>query len=278
LCNSGGKDSSYTLKLAVKHYGLKVLSFTLDNGFIPQQTFSNIRTVVDSLGVDHITIRPSFSFMSAVIRASALLPIYSEKSQTRISSGCNSCISLVNTTALKMALEKKIPFILAGFTLGQIPTNGIVYRNHFRFFADSRKKSLERLSQAVGNEVNDYYGIPDHILDRVESYPHNINLLCLENITEKEILSQIRNLGWEQPQDVDGCSSNCTLNTFNNYVHYWQYGYNPYEFELSQLIRKGLMSREEALEKIQNQPRHMLPVLAEKLGLPLEDQRILGIR
>jgi hypothetical protein len=277
VCNSGGKDSTYTLKLAVQRYGLKVLSFTLDNGFISERAFANIRTVVDNLGVDHITIRPSAKFYRSVIRASALHTIYRDQTSVRISAGCNSCISLVNTLALKIAIEKGIPIILAGFTLGQIPTNAIVFRNHFRFFAESRKPSLDRLREVVGDEVDDYYGISDEVLDRVASYPHNVNLLCLESITEDQIVKEVEPLGWQRPHDVDGCSSNCKLNTFNNYVHEQKNGYSPYEFELSQLIRKGLMSREEALSKIEDQPRQYLSVLADSLELNPEDRKTLGL-
>jgi hypothetical protein len=277
LCNSGGKDSSYTLKLAVERYGLRVLSFTLDNGFMAPQAFDNIRAVVDALGVDHVTLRPAQAFFRSVARAAALLPLYRDQTQVRISAGCNACISLVNTNALKLALEQRIPFILAGFTLGQIPTNAIVFRNHFRFFADSRKATMDRLRDAVGAEVDQYYGIADSLLDRVESYPHNVNLLCLEQITEGQIVEAVETLGWKRPRGVDGCSSNCVLNTFNNYVHERKFGYSPYEFELSHLIRKGLMSRDEALEKITDQPRQLLGALAERLGFTSEELVRIGL-
>lgn len=277
VCNSGGKDSTYTLKLAVEKYGLRVLSFTMDNGFISPQARKNIETVVDTLGVDHITVRPSARFYRRVIKAAALLPIYQDQTLRRISAGCNACISLVNTMALKLAIEKGAPFILAGFTLGQIPANGIIYRNHFRFFQESRKDSLDRLRAAVGAEVDDYYGISDAVLDRIESYPFNINLLCLEEITEEGIVHEAMTLGWKRPADVDGCSSNCQLNTFNNFIHQRKYGYSPYELELSHLIRKGLMTREEALGKIADQPLENLRFLSKKLELSEAERETLGL-
>lgn len=277
VCNSGGKDSSYTLALAVRKYGLRVLSFTLDNGFLAPAAFDNIRAVTDVLGVEHLTYRPSLPFFRKVIHATATLPIYREQTLTRISAGCNACISLVNTMALRIALEKDIPFILAGFTLGQIPANAIVFRNHFRFLADSRKESLARLTQAVGEEVDHYYNIADVLLDRVQSYPHNINLLCLETLREDEIIEKVTTLGWRKPTGVDGCSSNCELNTFNNHVHERRFGFSPYELELSVLIRKDLMSREEALQKISDNPLDKLGQLADGLGLSTEDRRELGL-
>lgn len=277
LCNSGGKDSSYTLKLAVEKYGLRVLSFTLDNGFISPRAFENIRCVVDALGVDHLTVRPSMRLLRRIFKASALLPIYRDRTLTRISSGCNACISIVNTTGLRLALEKGAPFILAGFTLGQIPANAIVYRNNFRFLAESREESLGRLRAAVGADVDEYYGISDSLLDRAGPSPHNVNLLCLERVSEEEIVEAVRSLGWQRPKDVDGCSSNCQLNTFNNYVHERRFGYSPYALELSHLIRKGLMTREEALEKIADQPREQLALIARRLELAPQERDALGI-
>jgi hypothetical protein len=277
VCNSGGKDSSYTLALAVQKYGLRVLSFTLDNGFLAPVAFENIRRVTDALGVEQLTYRPSMSFFRKVIRATATLPVYREQTLTRISAGCNACISLVNMMALRIAIEKNIPCILAGFTLGQIPANAIVFRNHFRFLADSRKESLARLTEAVGEEVDAYYNLPDALLDRVESYPHNINLLCLEALTEEAIVERVSRLGWRKPEGVDGCSSNCELNTFNNYVHERRFGFSPYELELSILIRKGLMSRTEALAKIGDNPIERLTELAAGLGFSPDEHRELGL-
>ncbi len=277
LCNSGGKDSSYTLALAVQTYGLKVLSFTLDNGFIPEGAFANIHRITGALGVDHISVRPNPAFFAAVIRTAALRPVYNPKTLLRISAGCNSCISLVNTTAVRFALEKRIPLIVAGFTVGQIPANAIVYRNHYRFLADSRKESLGLLRDAVGPEVDRHFTISDQVLDAASAYPHNINLLCLEDLSEDMILDKVESLGWVRPDGVDGCSSNCELNTFNNFVHQKSKGYNPYELELSHLIRKGLLTREQALLKMADQPTELLGSIADRLELSAEEAEKLGI-
>ncbi len=254
VCYSGGKDSTYTLKLAVEKYGLKILSFTLDNGFISPVAFTNIDKVVKALGIDHYTFKPSYKFMKGLYRFSSLENIYNPKSLTRISANCNSCISIVNIVSLKIALEKKIPFILAGFTLGQIPSNTIYYQNNYEFFKESRKPVLDKLKSELGNDVSKYLEISDDLIRNTEHYPHNINLLCMEDITENEIVQQILPLGWVKPADVDGCSTNCRINSFNNYVHIKRYGYSPYELELSHLIRKNLLDREEALAKLFDQP------------------------
>lgn len=270
FCYSGGKDSTYTLKLAVEKYKLKVLSFTLDNGFISPTAFKNIEKVVSILGIDQIIFRPSYKFMTGLFRISTLETIYNPKTLIRISANCNSCISIVNITALKYAHEKEIPFILAGFTLGQIPSNTIYYKNNYEFFRESRKHVLDKFKAELGDDVARYMEISDSLLKRSSCTPYNINLLALENITENEIIEQILPLGWVKPKDVDGCSTNCMINAFNNYVHEKKHGYSPYELELSHLIRKKLLSRKEALEKLYDQPQAQINHAFNELNIDRE--------
>jgi hypothetical protein len=196
--------------------------------------------------------------MTGIYRFSSLENIYNPSTLTRISANCNSCISIVNITALKYAHEKEIPFILAGFTLGQIPSNTIYYKNNYDFFRESRKPILDKFKSALGSDVLRYFEISDSILKKSTTSPYNINLLTLEDITENEIVEQILPLGWVKPKDVDDCSTNCMINSFNNHVHKVKHGYSPYELELSHLIRKNLLSREEALDKLYDQPQDQI--------------------
>lgn len=272
MCYSGGKDSTYTLMTAVKKYNLNILAFTLDNGFTSPAAFENIRNICDELGVDQITFRPSAKFFKPLIKASALKNIYSPKTLVRISAICNSCISVVNNTALKLALEKEIPFILAGFTLGQIPANGIVYKNNYHFFRESREVYLERLRDSLGNSVDDYFCIKESLLKKTEVFPYNVNLLCVEDPTEAEMFQAIENIGWVSPQDVDGCSSNCRLNGFNNFIHQEKFHYSPYELELSHLIRKGKITRDEALQKLSDTLRpEVITSIMKELAISEEE-------
>lgn len=274
LCYSGGKDSTYTLKIATEKYGLKVLSFTLDNGFISSTAFLNIEKVITKLGVDHITYKPSYKFMKDLFRLSTLEELYNPLTLTRISSNCNSCIAIVNITALKWAMEKEISVIIAGFTLGQIPANTIMYQNNYEFFRESRQPVMEKLKSALGKDVEKYLEIPDSILKKTVRTPYNVNLLTLENITEDEIVKQIEPLGWVKPKNLDGCSTNCKLNSFNNYVHEKRFGFSPYELELSHLIRRNLITREEAIDKLYDQPRSQIE--SAFMELDIDEKKLIS--
>ena len=49
MAYSGGKDSSYTLKLLRERYDLKILAFTLDNHFVSPVAWKNIDAITDIL-------------------------------------------------------------------------------------------------------------------------------------------------------------------------------------------------------------------------------------
>lgn len=275
MCFSGGKDSTYTLMLAVKKYGLKLLAFTLDNGYIAAESFDNMRRITDLLGVDHLILRPAAPNMRAIIRASALHAIYHPRTLLRISAICNSCITMVNTIALQMAVEKRIPFIIAGFTLGQIPAKGIYFVNNYTFLEESRQTSLQKLQQHAGPWIEDYFRLPAALVKSVVAWPTNINLLCLENVTEEHILQEVKKLDWVAPKDVDGCSSNCRLNSFNNQVHEMVFDYSPYELELSHLVRSGLLPRDEAIRKLNDSRPEQFTAIAAELGISMQDIAVL---
>jgi ATP-utilizing enzymes of the PP-loop superfamily len=57
---SGGKDSSYIAYALQKNYGLKVLTVTMDNGFLTDFAKDNVQRVVGALGVDHFFYTPDW--------------------------------------------------------------------------------------------------------------------------------------------------------------------------------------------------------------------------
>jgi len=61
---SGGKDSSYTLKLLKEHYDLRIVALTFDNHFVSPAAFDNIKTITDKLKVDSIIVKPPWSVVN----------------------------------------------------------------------------------------------------------------------------------------------------------------------------------------------------------------------
>lgn len=244
-CYSGGKDSTYMLKMMVQDLGLNVLAFTLDNGFITDQSKRNIIRVVDLLGVDHQFFKPARAFMTRMYRSAIFGDLNQPRGNyaTRISDVCLSCISVVNTWAARLALQHRIPMIFAGFTPGQIPR--AVIKNNHHYYRQTFDQHRTHMQDRLGTKAGQYLDLPDDSFEIYQMSPY----LVFEK-SEEFILDAIRELGWVHPEQLDGCTSNCALNAVGNLCHEKKYGFHPYALELSKLIRKGLLSRAEALAKL----------------------------
>ena len=224
---------------------LSVLAFTLDNGFIADQSKQNITRVVELLAVDHLFFKPSRDFMNRMYREAIFGDLNKPRGNysTRISDVCLSCISVVNAQAARLALLHRIPMIFAGFTPGQIPR--AVIKNNDRHLRDTFNQHRDHFEKLLGTESDRYLNLPETDFDLYQMSPY----LVYEK-SEEFILSEIASLGWQHPENLDGCSSNCSLNAVGNMCHEKKYGYHPYALELSKLVRKGLLSRVEAIKKL----------------------------
>lgn len=246
VCYSGGKDSTYVLEYVTNQLKLRALAFTLDNGFIVDDAFKNIRRVTSQLGVDSVIYKPSMEFMKKLYRSAE--QFYTLNELRRASAICSSCISLVNVSSIRLALEKKVSLIAGGFRSGQLPQKSLIYRPLAPLFAQMRTAKLTKMSQVLGQDVWKFFDLPP------VSEPVNIscfNPLPVLRLTEESILNSISTIGWQTPAGVDACSTNCAMNSYANISHVRKHGFHPYEFELAKEVRDGLMDRLEAIERVE---------------------------
>ena len=111
-----------------------------------------------------------------------------------------------------------------------------------------------------------YFEIVAPLLE--EHFPHNIHPLAFFDYDEQNIKNQLRDLGWQAPDDTDTNSTNCLLNAFANQVHIDRHRFHPYVWEVANMVRQGLMSREEGKEKIYaDQNQEMVEYAKERLDL-----------
>ncbi|MDH7513871.1 MAG: phosphoadenosine phosphosulfate reductase family protein [Clostridiales bacterium] len=246
LSYSGGKDSTYTLSLLKKQYGLKILVFTFDNGFLPDQTFRNIRNVVEKLGVDHIFFKPNFHILRKIFLECSKKNIFPDTTLSRASTICTACMAIVKFSALRLALEKGIPFMIYGWSPGQIPITSSIMKNNAKMVRVMQESLARPLFAVAGDDIKPYFLENEHFREH-NFFLYNISPLAFLNYDETMILKEMAELGWKAPPDVDANSTNCLLNSFANVVHKERYGFHPYAFELAKLVREGYKDREHAL-------------------------------
>jgi hypothetical protein len=249
MCHSGGKDSTYTLGILKEKYHLNILAVSFDNGFLPEQTLVNIRNSVDKLGIDHILIKPRFDLLARIFIYSAENDIYPIKALERSSSTCNSCMAIIKYSALRIAIEKQIPMIAYGWSPGQAPISSSVMKNMPGMIKKMQSTFYDPLYRIAGDEINPYF-LEERHLNGDYRLPFNINPMAFLDYNIDEIYKNIKRFEWRKPEDVDANSTNCLLNSYANFMHKKHLGFHPYACELANLVREGLLNREEALQRL----------------------------
>jgi tRNA(Ile)-lysidine synthase TilS/MesJ len=250
LAYSGGKDSTFTLYKLREKFNVSVLAVTFDNGFLTEQCRQNIHEATANLGVDSITIKPSFSKLAKVFNLAASKEIYPKKSLERASSICTACIGIVKSTVYKEAILRKIPFVCFGWTPGQVNVKAPIMKLDYRMIMANQKQIQEPIVRELGDEYKKYFIDLEWIEAQKQDVPYLAYPLVFSNYNEDEILDTIQGIGWKKPQDTDMNSTNCLLNSYANSIHARDYGYNPYSLEIASLVREGFLSREEGLKKL----------------------------
>jgi tRNA(Ile)-lysidine synthase TilS/MesJ len=267
LAYSGGKDSTFTLYTLRKKYGVSVLALTFDNGFLTEQCRKNIHEVTARLGVDSITVGPSFMRLAAIFNLATEKEIFPKKALERASSVCTACIGLVKAAAYHEAILRKIPFVCFGWTPGQAPVRSPVLKLDYRMILANESQIREPIVRNLGEDYEAYFSDPKWFAAHAPDVPTLLYPLVFSHYDEAEILAAIEKLGWERPADTDMNSTNCLLNSYANEIHMREYGFNPYSFEIAGLVREGYMSREEGLRKLsQNGDGNVIANVREKLG------------
>lgn len=267
---SGGKDSTYALHLMKSKYNLNVLAYSFNNWFQSEGALRNIRTVVQRLNIDHITVTPAYEQFKKLILLTTSKELYTKKALERASAICITCISLIRYIGFKIALEKKIPFVILGMTPGQASLKTSLVKIQPDMLIKMQHASFQPLIDQGVDFVKPYLlNKSDFTTEDAATY--NVNPLSFSTYHEDAILTTIAGLGWIKPQDTDANSTNCLLNAYANQVHLDRYGFNPYAFEIAGLVREGWVSREEGLSKLSSaMDTQALGAIRERLGMPEE--------
>ncbi len=272
LCYSGGKDSTYTLFLLSRVYKLKVLAYTVDNGFVPSRTYENIRNVCESLDVDHVLFKPRFGLLRKIFRAGLLKRCqYASKTLERASTVCTYCTGIVKYSALKLAVEKGIPMVAFGWSPGQAPTSSSIMRLNPAMIKSMQSVLFGPMRKIVKSDMSAYM-LPESFFNSVNDPPVLVHPLGFSDYNEKAILGRIQKFGWVKPKDTEMNATNCLLNPIADLAHMKKHGFHPYVLEIAALVREGYMPRREGLKHCPvKKDQKVIKFLSKRLGLKRGD-------
>ena len=239
---SGGKDSSYMLHRLVD-MGLRVLSFTLDNGYISDEAKANIRRATSALGVDHIF--GETPFMNAIF----------VDSLKRYANVCNGCFKTLYTLAVNLAREKGISTIVTGLSRGQFFETRLteeVFRSD-NFDVRAIDESIARARKAYHQQDDIVSRSLDVDVFRDENLYQDIqfvNFYRYCDVDLDEVYAFLEGSGlWLRPSDT-GRSTNCLINDAGIYVHKKRRGFHNYALPYSWDVRLGHKTREAAMAEL----------------------------
>lgn len=277
---SGGRDSAFAAHYAVKVLNLRVLAYTWDNGFMPEQTQENVRNIMDLLGIDHVVEKQDYvkKNVKRVISSWVYKP-----SPAMISFFCAGCQTGYVRGLVKTAQNHKIPLVITG--------SGEPDRSFAdKLLAISTNKKRKKLSLILGfiREIvrNPYYVLSPgcsiafarEFLYRY-LYKPDLRIVKLFQFLawdEKTILSVIRNeLQWKKPpHSRSNWRSDCKIHLLREYLYRETLGFTKNDELLSSMIRENMITREEALKRLEDEnviSEQFLTAFFDELGLNFSD-------
>lgn len=260
---SGGKDSTYILYLAKKVYGLNVLAYTFDNGFLSDIALENIKSAVEMLNVDHRFPKPNWDVLKRLYRNVLL----------RTGDLCAVCGIGIRNGSLKMSEDWRIPLILNGSSVPE--QNSWSPENIYdikRF-----KTILKNVDAVTDKEVRDFLiydnlsPVRHFIYSKSGKFGETVSPLYYMPKKKEDDIREIveREAGWTDVRDgIRGKKHfDCWAEPFTNYIREHRFGYSRRVCQYSNMIRLGEMTREEALRKLSEENPEKEP---EITGLVLE--------
>ncbi len=271
---SGGKDSAYILFYVVRKLGLKPLAFFFDSGFATEVSKKNVESMCSKLSVDLVIVK-STSFRRKVVREA----LHLSKCMNRFERTCGNCENNLRTAAINEATRRNIPFILWGSTNVEDTTNAYdVKWEAGRFRTEFGEKKTANFWHLLKNVYHygkrgalvhilqyRYYIIRDNIGSKSPEGWNKFNPFLQVSFKNKKVqtiyffdyiaynpFKQIeilkRELAWETPLNKE-VRVDCKLHCFDNYEFLRRTGITKDGFYLANLVREGLLSRADAIEK-----------------------------
>ena len=254
---SGGKDSSYVLYYAVKILDLRVIAVNYDSGFQSDLARENVRNICDVLNVPSVVAKADYRthlrMLKEILRVSEIVGMFFHP--------CMNCEVNIRTSAINVAREHDVPFILYGSSkfesigshvfLGRKAfLNKIPGRNVPRLFFHLTRYSFFSVRQRMQMKVPIRYRFKP--IGGVAFPTQKPRVVHFFDYVEWDSMDKIgflrEELGWRSPGDHED-RFDCQLHCFGN--HHWLQasGISVDGFTYSNMIRGNRMKREDAIRR-----------------------------
>lgn len=227
---SGGKDSTYTLWTIKNRYGMNPLAFNFDNGFQDPNALSFVKRAAANLGVDLYTYTPDKGLLNRVYK----------RALEATGEFCSACVVLMPTAIFRAADLHHVRLIIAGFSDAlEAPPPETSYMDRVCF----------------RNIMKDHFSMKD--LEWNYFFPSWKRMFGVKQINLPDFIR------WDLPmiyetlnRELDFGKSmasvryDCLATPHSSYLFRLRTGFGKYEYLYANMVRAGVISREEALRVI----------------------------
>ena len=249
---SGGRDSTYTLYQLVHKYGLRVLAYNYDNGFVEDIARDNIKSIAAQLEVEVVYRKSKEDLQCKNIR-------YLTKMNIRKSPGhvqaflCSGCRNGIWGGAHLVAKEKNIPLIIFGES--SMESGGFKSILSPKFTPTTTEKLFFMLRMPLNfycrkttyNKLLNEFPMPSGR----DKAAKQINFFDYEEWNEEKIMSVIQQkLNWQHKNSKSSWRFDCQIHALVNCMVYQLLGMTEKDELYSKLVREGQITREQALDRI----------------------------
>ena len=232
---SGGKDSALLLYKLVREYKLKVLAYTIDVN-IPDIAWQNIRRTNATLGIDHLSYSPPSGFYKKLFKY--LLSNQEERGATYTVSYVYA--PLFEGDAIKLAMDKEIPLVMAGYSPGQPEPERMLYEFSRKLIetTDWTPPELASCGEFTEDELNRFFN-PNRFPAGTE-FPRYLAPFHAWEYNQDDAMRIVVEQGLiDSTKKASPIFSNYPINWLLMYSDLKHFGYNPYAPEFCDLIREG---------------------------------------
>jgi N-acetyl sugar amidotransferase len=238
---SGGKDSSYTIYLCSKKYGLKVLAVNFNNGLRTPEALTNIDNIIKKTNAGYLCYGPPWETMKKLYREFLL----------QTGQFCFPCDMGIWATIHRIAEQYNVPLIVSGFS-AQIESRGPkIYSYNNKLFKTiagkviSKKEMKYFLTETIGHKI--VRRLKHFWLTR---YRKQISLPDYIAWDDKIIKDTICNeLSWQKRADGSSDHIDCLFAPMKNYLVVQKWGFGEKTTKYSAMVRAGQINRVEAIKR-----------------------------
>jgi len=236
---SGGKDSCYLLYKLKREHGLNVLAFTM-NVNITDVAWRNIRRTVKALDLPHLVYTPPQEFYRKLFR----FLLQNQESRGAVRTVCYVCAPLYEGYSLRLAMEKDVPVVLAGYSPGQPEPDRMLYEFSRGLLCETDWTPPQVRDSGLFTETELAQFWNPLRYPPGTRFPRYLAPFHAWRYSQTETMKAVVELGLvSKRRHANPVHSNCHLNWLLMYSDLVNLGYNPYAPEFSKLIREGKASR-----------------------------------